>query len=136
VILDLKIRSEQPQKLTIESGFHVRPGSTGVTREDDYGSRSKVISQARYLSEKVAMGVHYLDVITKVINADNAFPLTMLKGSILLKKMCSRLGPVVRLMVLSASSGVPHRMLSRQGLSHGEGSTIAIGNSFSFILGH
>jgi hypothetical protein len=27
-------------------------------------------------------------------------------------------------------------MLSRRGLSHGVGSTIAIGNSFSFILGH
>ena len=82
------------------------------------------------------MGADYLSVITKVINAGNAFPLTMLKASMLLKKMCSRLGPVVRLMVLLASSGVPHRMLSRQGLSHGVGSTIAIGNSFFFILGH
>ena len=82
------------------------------------------------------MGACYLGVITKVINTGNSFPLTMLKGSILLKKMRSRLKPVVSLMVLLASSGVPHRMLSRRGLSHGVGSTIAIGNSFSFILGH
>ncbi len=82
------------------------------------------------------MGVHYLSVITKVINAGNFFPLTMLKPSISLKKMCSRMRPVVRLMVLLASSGVPHRMLSWQGLSVGVGSTIAIGNSFFFILGH
>lgn len=136
MILDLKIRLERPPELTIESVFHVPLGSTGVTLKGDYGSRSKVLSQARYLSEKVAMGVHYLDVITKVINAGNAFPLTMLKGSILLKKMCSRLRPVVRLMVLLASSGVPHRVLSRRGLSHWVGSTIAIGNSFFFILGY
>jgi hypothetical protein len=95
-----------------------------------------VISQARYRSEKVPVGVHYLGIITKVINTDNTFPLTTIKGSILLKKMCSRLRPVVGLMVLLASSGVPHRTLSRQDLSHGEGSIIAIGNSFSFILGH
>lgn len=119
VIRDLKICLERPREWTIESVFHVRHGGTGVTLESDYGPRSKVISQARCPHEKVSMGAHYSSVITKVINTGNIFPLTMLKRSMLLKKMCSRLRPVVSLMVLLASSSVPHRMLSGQGLSPG-----------------
>jgi hypothetical protein len=48
-----------------------------------------VLRRMRYPSDKVSMGVCFWGLITKVINVGNLRRLTMLKRSMLLKKMCS-----------------------------------------------
>jgi len=69
---------------------HSSNGGTGVTQEGDYASKSKTHCRVRCPGGEVATRLHFWGIITKVINCGNVRSLTTLKGSILLKEMCSR----------------------------------------------